>query len=190
MKKAIVFAILASAVWGCVFAQRGRVYTSLEEITDYDSVYALTLKHKGLKEFPKVILQMRNLERLDLSWNKMHSLPKEIGTLTNLTYLNLNHNRLDSIPKEIADLRNVSVLVLSRNRILELPAEMGEMSNLRELLMLSNGIKKLPDSFRNLDTTLEIIDLRANPLTYDDQLDIKDLIPTPKKKMTRVCNCQ
>ena len=190
MKRAIVFVILATTVWGCVFAQRGRVYTSLEEITDYDSVYALTLKHKGLKEFPKVILQMRNLERLDLSWNKMHSLPKEIGTLTNLTYLNLNHNRLDSIPQEIANLRNVSVLVLSRNRILELPAEMGEMSNLRELLMLSNGIKKLPDSFRNLDTTLEIIDLRANPLTYDDQLDIKDLIPTPKKKMTRVCNCQ
>lgn len=190
MKKAIVFVILATAVLSCVYAQRGRVYTSLEEITNYDSVYALTLKHKGLKEFPKVILQMHKLERLDLSWNKMHSLPKEIGTLTSLTYLNLNHNRLDSIPKEIANLRNISVLVLSRNRILELPAEMGEMSNLRELLMLSNGIKKLPDSFRNLDTTLEIIDLRANPLTYDDQLDIKDLIPTPKKKMTRVCNCQ
>ena len=188
MKKAVLFAILSAAVLSSVFAQRGRIYTSFEEISDYDSVFALTLKHKGLKEFPEAILQMHNLERLDLSWNKMHSLPKEIGTLTNLIYLNLNHNRLDSITKEIANLRNVSVLILSRNRILELPDEMGEMSNLRELLMLSNGIKKLPDSFRHLDTTL--IDLRANPLTYDDQLDIKDLLPTPKKKMTRVCNCQ
>ena len=190
MKKAIVFVIIATSVLSCVFAQRGHVYTSLEEISDYDSVYALMLKHKKLKEFPKAILQMHNLERLDLSWNKIRTLPKEINTLTNLTYLNLNHNRLDSIPKEIANLRNVHTLILSRNRILELPEEMGEMRNLRELTMLSNGIKKLPDSFKNLDSTLEVIDLRANPLTYDDQLDIKDLLPTPKKKMTHVCNCQ
>ena len=171
-------------------AQRGRVYTSLDDITTPDSVYSLSLKRKKLKEFPLEILKLRNLEHLDLSHNKMHSIPKEIGTLTNLVTLNLDYNRLDSIPKEIADLHNLRTLILSRNRILELPAEMGSMAKLDSLMMLSNGIIRLPDTFKNLDSTLKIIDLRANPLTYDDQLDIKDLIPSPKKKMTRVCNCQ
>lgn len=171
-------------------AQRGRVYTSLEEITTPDSVYHLSLKRNKLKEFPQAILQLKNLEYLDLSHNKLHSLPKEIGSLTKLVTLNLNYNRLDSIPKEIANLQNLRTLILSRNRILELPAEMGTMAKLDSLMMLSNGIKRLPDSFKYLDSTLKIIDLRANPLTYDDQLDIKDLLPSPKKRMTRVCNCQ
>ena len=190
MKKAFVLILQLIVVLPFALSQRGRVYTSLEEITTPDSVYSLSLKRNHLKEFPQAILQLKNLEHLDLSHNKLHSLPKEIGTLTNLVTLNLNYNRLDSIPKEIADLHNLRTLILSRNRILELPAEMGTMAKLDSLMMLSNGIKRLPDSFKNLDSTLKIIDLRANPLTYDDQLDIKDLLPSPKKKMTRVCNCQ
>ena len=43
-------------------AQRGRVYTSLEEITTPDSVYHLSLKRNKLKEFPQAILQLKNLE--------------------------------------------------------------------------------------------------------------------------------
>lgn len=190
MKKVFVLILQLFVVLPFALSQRGRVYTSLEEITTPDSVYSLSLRRNKLKEFPQVILQLKNLEHLDLSHNKLHTLPKEIGTLSNLITLNLNYNRLDSIPKEIADLHNLRTLILSRNRILELPAEMGNMAKLDSLMMLSNGIKRLPDSFKKLDSTLKIIDLRANPLTYDDQLDIKDLLPTPKKKMTRVCNCQ
>lgn len=190
MRKVVSLTVLVFAITASVLSQRGIVYTSLEEIAEPDSVFSLSLKHKRLKEFPKQILKLHNLEHLNLSWNRIHSLPPEIGTLSNLITLNLNHNRLDSIPKEIANLRKLNTLTLSRNRIFELPDELGNMTNLRELLLLSNGIKKLPESFKQLDNTLLIIDLRANPLTYDDQLDIKDLLPTPKKKMTRVCNCQ
>ena len=190
MKRMMLFFVLSAFCTANVIAQHNRTYTSLEEVSNPDSVFVLILRHCKIPEFPEVILQMKNLERLDLSWNKMHSLPKEIGTLTKLVYLNLNHNRLDSVPAEIAKLQNLDTLILSRNRIFELPAEMGGMKNLHVLMLLSNGIKKLPDSFRHLDSTLQIIDLRANPLSYDDQLDIKDLIPTPKKRMTRVCNCQ
>lgn len=190
MRKKLLLALQMVVLIQTGLAQRDKVYTSLEEVTDPDSVYVLELKRAGLREFPMRILEFRNLEKLDLSRNKMVKLPVEIGRLKNLVYLNLNHNRLDSIPKEIGQLAKLETLILSRNRILELPEEMGELHNLRELRMLSNGIIAVPESFRKLDKTLKIFDLRANPQTYDQQEAIRAVLPSVEIKMTYVCNCQ
>lgn len=190
MKKKLIWTLLLLAALPASFAQRNRVYTSLDEVVCPDSVFELNLKRAGLREFPVRILEFRNLEKLDMSRNKMIKLPVEINCLKNLIYLNLNHNRLDSVPKELGQLEKLETLILSRNRILELPAELGELCNLKELRLLSNGIISLPENFRKLDKTLKILDLRANPQTYEQQEQIKSVLPSVEIKMTYVCNCQ
>ena len=190
MKKSLIFAVQFIVLLQVAFAQRDKIYTSLEGIENPDSVFVLELKHEGLKEFPIQILEFQNLEKLDLSRNKIAELPLEITRLKNLIYLNLNHNRLDSIPKEIGQLENLKILILSRNKILELPEELSQLHNLQELRMLSNGIIAIPESFRDLNNTLKIFDLRANPQTYDQQEQIRAILPSVDVKMTYVCNCQ
>lgn len=173
------------------FSQRQYVYTSLEAIEQPDSVFILSLSRHKLDSFPTQILDFTNLRELDLSKNRLKIIPPQIGGLSNLEVLNLDRNRLESLPEEIGLLHNLRYLKLSRNRLYSLPIGIGDLSNLKELILWSNGIKYFPESFRQLDSTIEVIDLRNNPMMlYDDQQAIKEMLPTPIIKMDKVCNCQ
>ena len=173
------------------FSQRQYVYTSLGAIDRSDSVFILSLSRQKLDTFPSQILCFRNLRELDLSKNRLRTIPPQISRLSNLEVLNLDRNRLDSLPEEIGLLHNLRYLKLSRNRLYYLPAGIGNLFNLKELILWSNGIKCFPESFRQLDSTIEVIDLRNNPMMlYDDQQAIKEMLPTPTIKMDKVCNCQ
>ena len=174
-----------------LFAQQEHIYTSLEGIEQPDSVFILSLSKNRLDTFPIQILEFRNLRELDLSKNKLHSLPPQIGILSSLEVLNLDRNTLDSLPQEIGQLHKLRYLKLSRNRLYHLPNSIANLYNLKELILWSNGIKCFPESFRKLDATIEVIDLRDNPMMlYDDQQSIKEMLPTPTIKMDNVCNCR
>lgn len=58
---------------------------------------------------PCGVFQLRELEILDLSDNKITSLPTEIGNLIKLKRLDLQNNYLTSLPKEIFQLKNASI---------------------------------------------------------------------------------
>ena len=45
---------------------------------DYDNIYGLKYIFKKIKEFPKEISNLTNLQTLDLSYNKISIIPKEI----------------------------------------------------------------------------------------------------------------
>ena len=51
-------------------------------------------------------------------------------------------------------------------------------------------IFRFPPGFAALDATLQLIDMRVCPMTYDDQQAIEALLPSPEKKWDRVCNCK
>ena len=84
---------------------------------DYDNIYGLKYKYKEIKEFPKEINNLTNLQTLYLSYNQISIipdtlwsvpaekgfslfLPKEISNLTNLQTLDLNNNQISIIPKK------------------------------------------------------------------------------------------
>ena len=80
-------------------------------------VVGLSLFYVKLKEFPKIILELKNLNKLYLYGNQLKTLSKEIGELRNLNKLNLRDNQLTAIPKEIGELRNLTGLNLSGNQL-------------------------------------------------------------------------
>jgi len=189
MKKTVVLMLLCVMSVG-VMAQRDKVYKSLKEVRNPDSVYTLQLHYKRLKKIPQKVFEMHNLRVLDLGRNFIDSIPPEIGRLSRLEVLDLRRNRIRTVPREVGQLKNLRVLNLSRNPILDLPDEIGTLSRLEELVLWCTGVVSFPPSFVALNNTLKLIDLRVCPLTWDDQQAIEELLPSPRKRWDYVCNCQ
>ncbi len=189
MKKIALFLFFFGLVFG-LNAQRDKVYKSLKDVRNPDSVYILRLNYKRLRQIPPKVFQMHNLRTLDLGRNFIDSIPPEIGTLTHLETLDMRRNRIRVVPPEMGRLVNLKYLNLSRNPILDLPDEMSSLTKLEELILWCTGIISFPPSFVALNYTLKVIDLRVCPLTWDNQQAIEELLPTPRKRWDYVCNCQ
>ena len=175
---------------GRLQAQRDKIYKSMSEVRNPDSVYHLRLHYKRLKKIPPKVFEMHNLRTLDLGRNFIDTIPPQIAELAKLEVLDLRRNRIRTIPPEIGALKRVHHLNLSRNPILDLPDAMSGMESLEELILWCTGVVAFPPSFVVLNDKLKLIDLRVCPLTWDDQQTIEELLPTPRKRWDYVCNCQ
>lgn len=189
MKK-IMFLMMLCSMALAASAQRDRVYKSLKEVRNPDSVFVLKLRYKRLRQIPPKVFTFRNLRVLDLGCNFIDSIPPQIASLSQLEELVLRRNKLRVIPPEVGSLSRLRILNLSRNPILDLPDELSQLSRLEELIIWCTGVVAFPPSFVALDRTLRVIDMRVCPMTYDDQQAIEDLLPSPRKRWDYVCNCQ
>ena len=89
--------------------------------SDFWSLGATVYCYNRIKEIPKEIGQLHNLQKLDLSDNQISEIPKEIGHSQNLQELDLSVNQIKEIPKEIGQLQNLQILNLYNNEIREIP---------------------------------------------------------------------
>lgn len=115
----------------------------------------LDLSNQGLSEFPKYLLAKTDLQELNLSNNKLSgALPAEIRQLKNLQKINLSYNLMTGVPAEIGQLSKLTELDLSYNQLTGLPYELGNLSNLKILNLTGNKystadldviLKKLPN---------------------------------------------
>lgn len=182
----IAFLLTGIVAWG----QEDKVYTSLKEVKNPEQVYRLRLNYNRLKHIPPQVFTYTNLVELDLSKNFIDSIPEAIGRLKHLETLNLCRNKIKTVPDSIGYLQNLKVLNLGRNPILELPASMSQLINLEELILYLTGVIAMPETFFTLNYTLKTLDMRACPLTYENQEAIEELLPTPRKRWDHVCNCK
>ncbi len=123
----------------------------------------LHLEWQEVKQLPKEIGQLTNLQQLDLYGIKLTTLPIEIGQLTNLQYLNLSRNKLTALPIEIGQLTNLQQLDLSNNQLITLPKEIGQLTNLQRLDLSHNQLTALPIEIGQLNN-LQQLDLQGNQL--------------------------
>lgn len=89
-----------------------------------------------VKEIPKHIHLLKNLQFLDLSGLGLTVLPDEICSLSSLSILILRGNNLNSLPNKFSDLENLQVLDLSRNHWNGFPTQ---IKNLKKLTCLNIG---------------------------------------------------
>ena len=89
----------------------------------------LDLENNKIKEIPKEIQFLTNLQYLYLDNNKIKTIPEEIRFLTNLKYLSLRSNQITEIPKEIQFLTSLIKVWLNRNKILKIQKEIEDMKN-------------------------------------------------------------
>lgn len=147
----------------------------------------LDLSTRQLRRLPVSVCVFKELVKLYLSDNKLHSLPMELQGLRNLQLLALDFNCFEDFPEAICRLPQLSILYLGNNRLYSLPSELKnlkelntlwletncftvfpkvvcELSNLKTLHLGYNQIRSLPEELRRLQD-LKSIWLAGNQLT-------------------------
>nr|CAD1824234.1 unnamed protein product [Ananas comosus var. bracteatus] len=107
---------------------------------------------------PKTLGNLRNLQQLDLSYNKLSGMiPEEVMAISSLSEgLVLSHNLLvGRIPSEVGNLKNLEMLDVKENKLSgTIPSTLGECQVLQFLYAQMNSLHgSIPSSFRALKAT-------------------------------------
>ncbi|KAI8141949.1 hypothetical protein BJV82DRAFT_616549 [Fennellomyces sp. T-0311] len=122
-----------------------------------------------LTSVPDQIADMRRLEELDLSHNRLRSLPGNMYIPT-LMHLNVSDNQLGTIPKSIAQCSRLRTLNVSKNHLATLPADLVQLTQLELFDLSENLLCIMPaDILERMRTTLLIT---GNPLTHPGHCDL------------------
>ncbi|XP_026148575.1 leucine-rich repeat-containing protein 30-like isoform X5 [Mastacembelus armatus] len=89
----------------------------------------LSLARRGMKEVPDELWELLELQKLNLSLNRLKVVPPQLALLSNLVVLNLWGNQ---------------VLSLANNQLCSLPASLSNLSRLRKLNLSHNHIAHVP----------------------------------------------
>lgn len=174
-----------------------KIYDNLDSLPkNKNEVYRLDLSKKDLKEIPKLVCELSNLQELNLSANNLSDL-KNIDKLEKLQILNIGMNNFDRFPNQIVKLKNLKVLDVWWNDIKTFPEKfytsntkieaidmtsmfefdfsanlpkIHRFKNLKQLNLGNNQIKNLNIKFEKL-TNLE-----SFGYIRQDKIDIKNVI--------------
>ncbi len=139
--------------------------SSLQETLKHkDEVTYLQLYRQKLKEIPKEVFELKNLEELVLYDNSIKVIPPEIGKLKKLKKLSIERNNLKSLPNELFELKELEGLHLDNNPIKTIPAEIGQLKKLNSLDLYSCKLTELPIEIGDL-SKLNRLSLNHNQLT-------------------------
>jgi len=146
-------------------------YSNFEEaLKNPEEVETLILKNEDLKRkyFLSEIILFVNLKKLDMSFN-IHFFPypnffTEIKYLKNLEELNIGYNKILSLPVEIGNLNSLKSLNLEALKIQEVPIGLSKLESLEVLKIGSNPRLDIIQFFRVVPTlnNLGFLDLKHN----------------------------
>jgi Leucine-rich repeat (LRR) protein len=106
--------------------------------------------------------ELRQLQRLIISGNKINNLPGTIGNLQQLTILDIKTNEVSDLPPELGKLQALTKFDMSHNMVTELPWEMGQLANLGTLDVTHNPLIIPPKPVTVRGTSATIAWLKAN----------------------------
>lgn len=124
------------------------------KIADMKNLQELNLSGNRLDLWQAMPLlkKLKKLKILDLSDNELEVLPKSLGQLTNLTTLDLSRNKLSDLSIETEQLKKLQYLDLDNNNLRRFPAEINKLIHLQSVSLSHNKLSVLPrlDSLKNL----------------------------------------
>ncbi len=138
------------------------------------AISALNLSNCGIKTISDSIEILKNLEMLDLTYNKLSKIPDSISRLFKLKNLFLSDNRLETLPDAIGNLLELNQLTLDHNLLKKIPETMKNLHQLERLSIWGNSLQSLPESIGELGL-LKSLGLSFNELTLIPE-SILDLI--------------
>ncbi|OCN06275.1 hypothetical protein A4S06_00740 [Erysipelotrichaceae bacterium MTC7] len=139
--------------------------TTLQGIEHFTNIKTLTVNENHLQAFPKEVLQLPYLERLELNHNKQMQggIPEEIKYLQQLKRFEINDTGISSLPESMTDLKNLVRLNVTGSPVQALPGDFGKLINLEELYAYNAKLTNLPKGLLSL-TKLRTLVFGANHL--------------------------
>jgi len=128
------------------------------------NLQSLNLSYNKIALLPSAIGDLRNLQSLDLGYNRIRSLPTTIGRLRNLERFDIRSNHISRLPSAIGKLRKLWMLDVDENELIVLPSAVSDLKNLEILSVSENNLESLPDSIDKLKQ-LERLHVNRNQLT-------------------------
>lgn len=141
--------------------------TSLEEQNELvfflKQLQRLNLSYNYLVVMPPLFFNFVHLQILNVSNNNIDTLCPELQYLEQLTDLDLSCNQLRAVPDQLGKIPNLQKLKLNQNKLAILPDSIGGLGKLIQLSLSDNFLKRLPDSVAKL-TALRKLYLDNNEL--------------------------
>lgn len=103
-----------------------------DSIGQLKQLEVLILSKNRLQQLPDGIQYLSRLIELDVSYNQLKEI-KSLGNFTLLSTLLLSNNLLASLPSDVSGMKQIVTIDLSNNPIKVLPAEIIRLSHLRRL---------------------------------------------------------
>lgn len=150
------------------------------DFSAYHDLGELILHHNGIEVLiPRKFHQLRNLYKLDLSNNQIHSVKRgAFAGLRRVTQLLLESNPELVVlePEAFLGLSSLQILNISSSRIHILKKNTFDgLTSLRHLLLRSNLINEIEDgAFRSLNSLVSL-DMRGNDIRYFTKTVFSDL---------------
>lgn len=125
------------------------------KLSDLRGIQVLNISSNKLSTIPDGLDQLTALRELNLCKNQLDIFPLSITRLRCLTYLNLEDNRLSSLPPDVGHLKQLVTLMLSNNPLGVLPREMVLLTKLERLTLPLENMRTPPTNI--CDQGLEAI---------------------------------
>ncbi|KAH3760136.1 leucinerich repeat kinase [Pelomyxa schiedti] len=108
------------------------------------SLTKLNLSHNKISLIPSEFFEnVRTLQVLDLSWNRITCIPETVSALVNLIEFNMEHNELESLPVSLGDCVQM-VFFCGYNKIASLPHSLAHHARLSKLHYQPNPLQNMP----------------------------------------------
>ena len=118
-----------------------------------------------IKNIPKKINNLINLQNVEFSFNKITEIPKEINSLKQLQRFSFDFNNIKKIPQEIGNLFQLRECWCSNNKIKIIPQEIGNLIQLRKFVCNNNKITSIPIEIINCEH-LDFFNFKNNEIDY------------------------
>ena len=134
----------------------------------------LDLSGKNLTEIPEWIFEIRTLQELDLSNNKLETLPNSFdnNNIKFISRLNLSNNKLSSLPDSFKKLQLLRVLDISGNQFTKVPNEVLALKQHLYILKMRDNPFRSIRTFVKLKPLLEYSKTKTQTLKNKNGKDV------------------
>lgn len=146
---------------------------SICQVKNLESLY---FSNNKLESLPAALFNLQKLRFLDVSYNSISLIPAEIGLLQNLQHLHVTGNKVDILPKQLFKCVKLRTVSLGQNCITSIPEKIGQLLQLTHLELKGNCLDRLPSEL------LQCRLLKRSGLIVEDHLfdalppEIKDAL--------------
>ncbi|XP_069593640.1 volume-regulated anion channel subunit LRRC8D [Ranitomeya imitator] len=158
----------------CLKLWHNKIVSIPQSISQVKNLEYLYLSNNKLETLPVALFHLQKLRHLDVSYNCISVIPLEIGLLQNLQYLHATGNKVDILPKTLFKCIKLRTLCLGQNCISSLPEKIGHLVQLTHLELKGNCLDRLPSQI------IQCRLLKKSGLVVEDHLF--DALPSEVKE--------